>query len=509
MKTLYVPLDSVAVALGADELVTALKAEAARSGTEIRIVRNGSRGMHWLEPLVEVEVDGIRHGYGPVQADDVPSVWAAGLLTASPHPLALGPIEDHDFLKRQTRLTFARCGRIDPLSLSDYAAQGGWLGLRKALTLTDAAIRGELQTSGLRGRGGAGFPAAIKWQTVADTASPQKYIVCNADEGDSGTFADRMILEGDPLSLIEGMIIAGLAVGATRGFVYLRSEYPIAKTVFAQALELARAGGWLGDSVAGSGKSFDIELFIGAGAYICGEESSLLNSLEGKRGEVRARPPLPAQQGLFNQPTLVHNVLSLCAVPTILEKGGAFYRDFGVGRSRGTLPFQLAGNVRHGGLVELAFGVTLRELVVDFAGGTRSGLPIRAVQIGGPLGAYLPTRLLDLPMDYEVLAAQDAGVGHGGVVVFDSSVDLATQAAYAFAFCAAESCGKCTPCRIGAVRGVEVMDQVQQGIDHSQNLELLNDLCDVMVSGSLCAMGGMTPVPVRSALRHFPEDFGL
>ncbi len=508
---LFLPLDTAAVALGADALAAALTREAAKRGIDLVITRTGSRGMHWLEPLLEVERGGARIGYGPVEEGDAASLLDA--LTgaggeAGAHAKCVGPVEEIAFFKNQMRLVFARCGVTDPLSLDDYAAHDGWKALDKALAMDGAAVCDEVTASGLRGRGGAGFPAGIKWKTVAETHADQKYIVANADEGDSGTFADRMIMEGDPFVLIEGMIIAGIATGARQGYIYLRSEYPVAARVLRQAIEKARAAGILGDDVRGYGRAFDIELFIGAGAYICGEETSLLESLEGKRGEVRAKPPVPALHGLFGKPTLVHNVISLCAVPAIMTKGAAYYAGLGVGKSTGTMPFQIAGNVRHGGLYETPFGVSLRALVEEIGGGTRSGAPVRAVQVGGPLGAYLPPSLFDLPMDFEALGEHGAGPGHGGLVIFDDSVDMLEQARYAFEFCAEESCGKCTPCRIGSVRGAEVIDRIRRGGEREQDLALLDDLCAVMVDGSLCAMGGMTPVPVKSALKYFPDDFG-
>lgn len=505
---LFLPLDSAAVALGADELAEALALEAAKRKLDLEIVRTGSRGMHWLEPLMEVERDGRRIGYGPLDEGDAASLLDA-LTGDSEHEKCVGPVEEIPFFKKQTRLIFQRCGVIDPLSLEDYNRHDGLSGLKKALEMNSGAICEEIMASGLRGRGGAGFPAGIKWKTVAGAEADQKYIVVNADEGDSGTFADRMIMEGDPFLLIEGMISSGIAVGATKGYIYLRAEYPVAERVLNEAIAKAKAAGLLGENVQGSGKAFDIEIFMGAGAYICGEETSLLESLEGKRGEVRAKPPLPALEGLFGKPTLVHNVISLCSVPAIMAKGAKFYRDFGMGKSTGTMPFQLAGNIKHGGLFEAGFGVTLRELVEEIGGGTRTGKPIRAAQIGGPLGAYLPPSLFDLPMDYETMLANGAGVGHGGVVLFDDSVDLLEQARYAFEFCVEESCGKCTPCRIGSVRGVEVVDRIKARVDHDKNLTVLQDLCELMVDGSLCAMGGMTPIPVQSALKHFPEDFGI
>jgi formate dehydrogenase iron-sulfur subunit len=503
--TVYVPGDSAALSMGADAVAAALAAAAPSA----RVVRNGSRGLYWLEPLVEVVTPAGRVAYGPVSADDVPALLAAGLLEGGAHPLCLGLTEELPYLKRQERLTFARVGVIDPRSVEDYGAHGGWKGLRAALASTPAALVEEVLRSGLRGRGGAAFPAGIKWRTVRDAAATPKYIVCNADEGDSGTFSDRMIMEGDPMVLLEGMAIAGLAVGAEHGYIYVRSEYPHAERALRAAIVAARAAGYLGADLLGSGRRFEIEVRRGAGAYICGEETAMLESLEGKRGQVRPKPPLPALAGLFGKPTVINNVITLASVPIIAERGGAFYAEYGLGRSRGTLPFQLAGNVRYGGLVEKAFGLTVRELVEGFGGGTASGRPIKTVQLGGPLGPYLPPRLLDTPLDYEAIAAVGGMIGHGGVVVFDDTVDMAKMARYAMEFCAIESCGKCTPCRIGSTRGVEVIDRIRRGEQRAANLTLLRDLCDTLVHGSLCAMGGMTPYPVLSALDHYPDDFGL
>ncbi|MGH0239282.1 formate dehydrogenase beta subunit [Sinorhizobium meliloti] len=504
---IYIPRDAAALALGAEKVVEAMAGEIAERGLDATIVRNGSRGMHWLEPLVEVETAGGRVAYGPVKASDVASLLDAGLISGGAHPLCLGKTEEIPFLKRQTRLTFARCGVIDPLSLEDYRAHRGLLGLERAIAMQPAAIVAEVTESGLRGRGGAGFPTGIKWKTVLEARGPRKYIVCNADEGDSGTFADRMIMEGDPFVLIEGMAIAGIATGATKGYIYTRSEYPHAIAVMSAAIEIARAAGVLGASVLGSAHAFDMEVRTGAGAYVCGEETSLLNSLEGKRGLVRAKPPLPAHKGLFDRPTVINNVISLASVPVILDKGAGYYRDFGMGRSRGTIPLQIAGNVKHGGLFETAFGLTLGEIVDEIGGGTASARPVKAVQVGGPLGAYFPRALFDTPFDYEAFAARDGLIGHAGIVVFDDTADMLKQARFAMEFCAVESCGKCTPCRIGSTRGVEVADRIAAGIEPEKNRELLADLCNTMKFGSLCALGGFTPYPVMSAMTHFPEDF--
>jgi formate dehydrogenase iron-sulfur subunit len=497
---LFVPRDAAARAVGADRVAAAFEAEARRLGRTIEIVRTGSRGLFWLEPMVEVETPSGRIAFGPMTANDVPALLAGNFSAG--HPLHLGRPEEIPFLKRQTRITFARCGIVDPLSLADWRAHGGGRGLERAKSVGAVKTLEEVTKSGLRGRGGAGFPTGIKWKTVADTAADRKYIVCNADEGDSGTYADRMIMEGDPFLLIEGMAIAGFAVGATKGYVYIRSEYPDAVRTMERAIVLAEADGLLGAEA-----EFDIEVRVGAGAYVCGEETSLLESLEGKRGQVRAKPPLPAHKGLFGKPTVINNLISLATVPAILGDGAAHYAALGMGRSRGTQPIQLAGNVKHGGLFEAPFGLTLGEIVEEIGGGTQSGRPVRAVQVGGPLGAYFPRSLFNTAFDYEAFAALDGLIGHGGVVVFDDAVDMAHQARFALEFCAIESCGKCTPCRIGSTRGVETVDKIIRGERIEANLALIEDLCQTLKFGSLCALGGFTPYPVMSAIKHFPEDF--
>ncbi|WP_353190903.1 NADH-ubiquinone oxidoreductase-F iron-sulfur binding region domain-containing protein [Pandoraea pnomenusa] len=525
---IYIPRDSSALALGADRVAAAVAAEASRRGIAVEIVRNGSRGLFWLEPLIEVQTSTGRIGYGNVTAAQVAALFDSGWpacaaqdgarvkLTGDPDgswdaamPECVGSVDAIPYLARQQRLTFSRIGVTDPLDPADYEAHGGLAGLRACLALDVPAACQTVLDSGLRGRGGAAFPAGIKWQTVSRAQSARKFVVCNADEGDSGTFADRLVMESDPFLLIEGMIIAALSVGASEGIVYVRSEYPHAIAALEAAIAVARREGWLGPDVLGSGRACELRVAKAAGAYICGEETALLESLEGKRGVVRAKPPIPALSGLFGQPTLINNVITLASVPFIFANGAAAYRAYGMGRSQGTLPVQLAGNVRRGGLIELAFGVTLRTLLDDFGGGTASGRPAKAIQVGGPLGAYLPEAQWDVPMDYEAYAALGAVVGHGGVVVHDDTADMAGLASYAMEFCAIESCGKCTPCRIGSTRGVEVIERIRRGDTSARQVKLLHDLCDTMVSGSLCAMGGMTPFPVRSALEHFPADFGL
>jgi formate dehydrogenase iron-sulfur subunit len=507
--TVFVPRDSGALSMGAEAVSGAIRNEAKKRGLELQLIRNGSRGMYWLEPLVEVATSRGRVAYGPVTPSDVPALFDAGFLEGTRHALYQGLTEEIPYFKNQERLTFARVGVIDPVSLKDYLAFDGYRGLKNALALSGEAIIKEVVESGLRGRGGAAFPTGIKWKTAFDTQASQKYVVCNADEGDSGTFSDRMVMEGDPFVLIEGMTIAGLAIGAIEGYVYLRSEYPHAYRTLTKAIEEANEKGYLGNDILGSGKIFQLEVRVGAGAYICGEETALLESLEGKRGMIRYRPPLPAVSGLFGKPTILNNVISLASVPIIFDKGASFYKNYGMGRSRGTLPFQLAGNIKRGGLVEKAFGLTLRQLLYDFGGGSFSGRPIRAVQVGGPLGAYLPESQFDTPLDYEAFSGIRAMLGHGGAVAFDDTVDMARMARFAMEFCANESCGKCTPCRIGSTRGVEVIDKIIQNRNREANLHLLRDLCDVMLNGSLCGLGGLIPYPVMSAVRHFPRDFGI
>ena len=507
--TVYIPRDSGALSLGAEAVAATVAAEAKKRGEELRLVRNGSRGMYWLEPLLEVDTPRGRVAYGPVSPSDVPSLFESNFLQGASHPLYQGLTEEIPYFKKQERLTFARVGITDPLSLEDYLALDGYRGLKSALALSGEQIIQEVIESGLRGRGGAAFPTGIKWKTAFDTPSEQKYIVCNADEGDSGTFSDRMIMEGDPFVLIEGMTIAGLAINASCGYIYIRSEYPHAYRVLNHAIGKAYAEGYLGEDIRGSGKTFHLEVRRGAGAYICGEETALLESLEGKRGMIRYRPPLPAVSGLFGKPTIINNAISLASVPIIFDKGAAFYKNYGMGRSRGTLPFQLSGNIKRGGLVEKAFGLTLRELLYDYGGGSSTGRPIRAVQVGGPLGAYLPESQFDTPLDYEAFSAIRALLGHGGAVAFDDTVDMARMARFAMEFCALESCGKCTPCRVGSTRGVEVIDKIRQNRNREANLQLLGDLCDLMLNASLCGLGGLIPYPVLSAIKHFPGDFGV
>lgn len=503
----YVPKDAAARSVGSDDVADAIVHEGKKRGIDLEIIRNGTRGALWLEPLVEVVTSKARIGFGPVKQGDVSSLFDANFLEGGTHPLSLGTTSEIPWLARQDRVTFSRVGIIDPLSMKDYQSHGGLVGLRKALTMSVAEIVTEVTDSGLRGRGGAGFPAGIKWRTVSQTQGDKKYICCNADEGDSGTFADRALMEGDPFTLLEGMTIAAIAVGADEGVIYIRSEYPDAIATLEQAIDVARSFGWLGSRVLDSSHAFDIRIRVGGGSYVCGEETAMLESIEGKRGVVRSKPPLPAIAGLFGKPTVINNVITLASVPAVIADGAGAYKARGVGKSLGTQVFQLGGNLARGGIVELAMGVSLETLVNDFGGGCANGAAVRAVQIGGPLGAYFPTSSFDVSMDYESLLAAGGMLGHGGIVVFDESVDMAIQAKFAMEFCALESCGKCTPCRIGSTRGAETIEKIINGIDAQGNKRLLLDLCEVMTEGSLCAMGGLTPLPVRSAMLHFAQDF--
>ena len=497
----YVPADSAARSVGSDRIADAIR----EARPDVEIIRPGSRGLYALEPLMEVDLGKGRVAYGPVNRQEALEIVSSDSPLET-HEKYLGALDQHTLMSLQDRLTFHRVGIIEPLDIEAYESMGGWAGLHNAISLQPQDIVERVKASGLRGRGGAGFPTGIKWQTVLDTPAEQKYVVCNADEGDSGTFADRMIMESDPFCLVEGMVIAGLAVGANHGFIYTRFEYPQAIETLNRAIELATHRGFLGEDVLDSGRTFHLEVREAAGAYICGEETSLLESLEGKRGTIRFRPPLPAIKGLFGQPTAVNNVISLASVPIILSRGAKNYQDYGSGRSRGTLTIQLAGNAKRPGLYEVGFGISLRKVLYDIGGGTASGRPIKAVQAGGPLGAFIPEQHFDTPMDYEAFKDIGAMIGHGGLVVFDDQADMGELARFSMEFCAIESCGKCTPCRIGAVRGTEVIDRIRNGDNRDQNRQLLRELCDTMVVGSLCALGGMAPFPVISVLDHFPED---
>jgi formate dehydrogenase iron-sulfur subunit len=500
---IYIPCDSSSISVGAENIKNIISDHL----PEAKIKRTGSYGLYWLEPMIEVEKDNRRIAYGPLDNNSIIELIKCDF--SEQHSLCLGPTHSIDKLKLQNRLTFKNCGIIDPLSLDDYKKQGGLQGLEKALKLSPEEITDIVIKSGLRGRGGAAFPTGIKWKTTLSETSEEKYIVCNADEGDSGTFADRMILEGDPLSVIEGMIIAARATRAHKGYIYLRSEYPYTKTLLEAVLDMCYQHNLLGKNILNSDLDFDIELRIGAGSYICGEETALLESLEGKRGMIRYKPPLPAIKGLFGKPTIVNNVISLASVPCILDKGADFYASFGKDKSLGTLTVQLSGNIKYPGLYEIDFGLPLKELLYEIGGGSSSGKTLKAVQCGGPLGSFLSADKFDIPLTYEDFQTYNAMIGHGGVVVFDETANMAHLSLMSMEFGAEESCGKCTPCRVGTTRAYEIIKKIISGDERTKNISLLQDLCDVMIEGSLCAHGGLIPYPVLSAIKQFPEDFGL
>ena len=501
---IYIPKETSACSVGS-ELIAEKITDLAQGHKHISIIRNGSWGAFWLEPFIEIEKNGNRQGtsYLNKKISHLSSIEELFDDFYNSNPFN---IMDIDFIKRQTRLVFSRIGLYDPLDLNQYRNSHGYKGLEKSFEIGQQQTINEIKKSGLNGRGGAAFPTAIKMQTVLDQESTIKYVACNADEGDGGTFSDRLIMECDPYSLIEGMTIAAYSVGANHGYIYLRSEYPLAKYFLTEAIKILKSHNLLGKNILGTNFSFDIELRIGAGSYVCGEETAMMESIEGKRGLVRSKPPLPAIKGLFNQPTLINNVITLASMSVILLHGKEIFSQFGSGKSVGTMPYQLCGNIKQGGLIEVPFGITLNEMIYDFGAGTFNEKPIHAVQIGGPLGIYLPTNLLNTPLTIEALMDLKGSLGHGGVIVFDDSTNMALQAKFSMDFCAVESCGKCTPCRIGSVRGVELIDKIYNGTAVKADRILLEELCETMETTSLCAMGGMTPNPVRSIMKYFPNE---
>ena len=501
---IYIPKETSACSVGSDLIAEKINA-LTQEHKHISIIRNGSWGAFWLEPFVEIEINGNRVGVSYLNKDisHLTSIeeFIDDFNNSKPHNIL-----EIDFIKQQTRLVFSRIGLDDPLDLNQYCNSGGYKGLEKSFEIGQQKTIDEIKKSGLNGRGGAAFPTAIKMQTVLDQESKTKYVACNADEGDGGTFSDRLIMECDPYSLIEGMTIAAYSVGANHGYIYLRSEYPLAKYFLTEAIKILKSHNLLGKNILGKNFTFDIELRIGAGSYVCGEETAMMESIEGRRGLVRSKPPLPAIKGLFHQPTLINNVITLASMSIILLRGKEIFSQFGSGKSVGTMPYQLCGNIKQGGLIEVPFGITLNEMIYDFGAGTFNEKPVHAVQIGGPLGIYLPTHLLNTPLTIEALMDLNGSLGHGGVIVFDDSTNMALQAKFAMDFCAIESCGKCTPCRIGSVRGVELIDKIYNGTAVKADRILLEELCETMETTSLCAMGGMTPNPVRSIIKYFPNE---
>jgi formate dehydrogenase iron-sulfur subunit len=493
MKTtrLYLSNDTSSLAAGAGRL-----ADAWRDHPEIQLIHTSSRGAFFLEPMVERDTPSGREAWFNVVPDDLARIVGGVGGT---------PIAEMPFLQQQTRFTFANFGITEPLALEEYQSRGGLKGLAAAQSLSPEAIIEELRISRLRGRGGAAFPVWKKWQIAQQARSEQKYVVANADEGDAGTYCDRMIMEGDPFRLIEGMMICARAIGATRGYLYCRYEYPAAARAMRFAIQKAREA----DLLDCDDYPFDLEVVVGAGSYVCGEETALLESLEGRRGVVMAKPPYPAESGLYGKPTIVSNVLTFATLPNILSQGGAWHASLGTEGSRGTMALQIGGRVKQPGLAEIPFGMTLRQALEQFGGGMAPGSRLKAVQVGGPLGSLFPESQLDIPICYDAFAKAGAILGHGGIVVYDDETNMVELARHFMAFTADESCGKCTPCRVGSVRGREILERIQRGQGTTEDLILLSDLGETMKSASLCALGGRAPYPVLTAIEHFREDFRL
>lgn len=497
MRRLYIPQDTSARAVGADRLAKAWEKE-----RDVEIVRTSSRGAFYLEPLVETDEPHGRIGWPNAAERDLSRILRGEGGT---------PIEKIPFLARQTRVTFANAGVTRPLSLEDYRSHGGFEGLDAALRLAPEKIIEEMLVSKLRGRGGAAFPVGRKWQAAYETHADRKYVVANADEGDAGTYCDRMVMEGEPFRLIEGMLIAAYAIGATRGYIYCRYEYPAAARALWEAIRIMTEVGYLGEGALGrnarAGGGFTLEVFVGAGSYVCGEETALLQSLEGKRGMVQPKPPYPAVSGLYGKPTLISNVLTFATVPSILARGGAWHASLGTEHSKGTIALQIGGRVKQPGLAEVPFGLTLEEAIEEFGGGMATGARFKAVQVGGPLGSLFTKAGLKTRICYDEFSRAGAILGHGGIVVFDQETDMVELARHFMAFTADESCGVCTPCRVGSVRAREILDGFAQGRGRPGDLDLLADLGETMKQTSLCALGQRAPYPVLTAIEHFRKEF--
>ncbi|TKB34744.1 MAG: formate dehydrogenase [Nitrospira sp.] len=455
---LYLSNDTSSRAAGADKL-----ADAWRDRSEIQLIHTSSRGAFFLEPMVERDTAGGREAWFNVLPNDLPRIVAGVGGTK---------VAEIPYLQQQTRFTFANFGITEPLALDEYQSRGGFKGLAAAQSLSPDAIVDVLRLSGLRGRGGAAFPVWKKWQVAQQTESEQKYVVANADEGDAGTYSDRMMMEGDPFRLIEGMMICARAIGATRGYLYCRYEYPAAARAMQFAIQKAREA----DLFDCDDYPFDLEVVTGAGSYVCGEETALLESLEGRRGVVLAKPPYPAVSGLYGKPTIVSNVLTFATLPNILANGGAWHASLGTEGSRGTMALQIGGRVKQPGLVEVPFGLTLRDVLDRFGGGMAPGARLKAVQVGGPLGSLFPESQLDIPICYDAFAGAGAILGHGGIVVYDDDTSMVDLARHFMAFTADESCGKCTPCRVGSVRGREILERIQMGQGDLEKIEWFEEI---------------------------------
>lgn len=520
---IIVGMGTCGIAAGAKDVFNAVVQEVESRRLDVVVAQTGCIGMCQREPLLDVELPGgPRVTYGNVAVKDVPRIIASHVLNGSiVEELAVAQFpagelraenvpsyDELDFYRKQRRLALANCGRIDPENIEEYIAAGGYEACVKALTeMTPEEVIAEVKRAGLRGRGGAGFPMGLKWELTRQTPSTKKYIICNADEGDPGAFMDRSLLEGDPHRVIEGMIIGAYAIGADEGYIYIRAEYPLAIKRLELALQQARERGFLGEDIFGSGFSFNLQIKKGAGAFVCGEETALMASIEGKRGMPRPKPPFPSQSGLWGKPTNINNVETFANVPELIRLGAAGFSSIGTQGSTGTKVFALTGKIANTGLVEVPMGLSLREVIYDIGGGVPGGGQLKAVQIGGPSGGCIPAELLDLPIDYESLRSVGAMMGSGGMVVMDQSTCMVDVARFFLRFTQHESCGKCTPCREGTKRMLEILDRICSGEGREGDLELLEELGHHIRDTSLCQLGGSAPNPVLSTLQYFRAEY--
>jgi bidirectional [NiFe] hydrogenase diaphorase subunit len=502
-RSVNVCLAAGCLTLHSEAVKSALEAEIKRTGADCRVRGVGCMGLCSLGPLVTSEPGDIL--YKNVAPADAQEIVAA--RENAPVSRLLCP-RDQPFFRHQVNIVLENSGRIDPDKIDEYIAVGGYEPLLHALTeLSPAQIVQEISRSGLRGRGGAGYPTGLKWSTVAKSAGANKYVICNADEGDPGAFMDRSVLESDPHRVLEGMVLAAYAVGANRGYIYVRAEYPLAVKRLTTAIRDARRLGFLGIQICNTQFSFDIEIRIGGGAFVCGEETALIASIEGKRGTPRPRPPYPAQSGLWEMPTLINNVETFANVPAIIRHGADWFAAIGTAKSKGTKVFALSGKVRNVGLIEVPMGMTLRQIIFEIGGGVPEGRKFKAVQTGGPSGGCIPEQFLNLPVDYESLKEVGSIMGSGGMIVMDDSACMVNVARYFMEFCMSESCGKCIPCRAGTAQMYELLSRMTEGSATMRDLELLEELCDMVSNTSLCGLGQSAPNPVLSTLRYFREEY--
>jgi NADH-quinone oxidoreductase subunit F len=494
---------------GADEIVKALEKELGKH-PEIKynLKRVGDRGL-FKDPLLDVLMpDGSRTTYEHVSSDKIPTIVEGHLISGKPVEELVATEDYANFFSGQMRIVLKNCGEVDPEDIQDYIQVGGFTALRKALSMNPEDVIEEVKNSGIRGRGGAGFPAGVKWGFARKASGDKKYLICNADEGDPGAFMDRSVLEGDPFSVIEGMLIAGYAIGASEGIVYVRAEYPLAIARILRAIEQCKEAGYLGEKILDSGFSFDIHIKEGAGAFVCGEETALLASVEGERGMPRPRPPFPANKGLWGKPTIINNVETLANIPHIINNGAEWYKAIGTDKSTGTKVFALAGRVKNTGLVEVPMGTTLREVIFGCGGGmARKRLGFKAVQIGGPSGGCLPESLLDTSIDFESITATGAIMGSGGLVVMDESTCMVDIARFFLNFTVKESCGKCTPCRKGLKKMLDILERIAQGEGSSGDLEKLQRLAKAIKDTALCGLGNTAPNPILTTLKYFRDEY--